>query len=63
MVTPDQHREQLRQLAAERERLEQAEPAAIVAALQAGVRQADIVRDIGRSREHVRRVARAHGIS
>jgi hypothetical protein len=27
------------------------------------VRQADIVRDIGRTREHVRRVARAAGIT
>ncbi|HEV7651317.1 MAG TPA: hypothetical protein VGP26_24470 [Actinophytocola sp.] len=62
-MTPDAHREQLRQLAAERERLAEAEPAAIAAALRAGVRQADVARDVGRTREHVRRVARAAGIT
>jgi hypothetical protein len=61
-VTPAQARTRLRKLAAERERLAADEPAAIVAALQAGVRQVDIARDLDRTREHVRRIARAHGI-
>lgn len=60
--TPDQARARLRELAAERQRLADAEPAAILDALNAGVKQADIARDLERSREHVRRVARAHGV-
>lgn len=61
-MTPDQAREELRRIATERDRLTEEEPAAIVAALKAGVRQSDVVRDIGRTREHVRRIARKHGI-
>jgi predicted transcriptional regulator len=61
-MTPDQHRAELRRIAAERDRLTEAEPRAVVAALRAGVKQTDIARDIGRTREHVRRIARAHGI-
>lgn len=61
-MTQDEARENLRRIAAERDRLAEEEPAAIVAALKAGVRQADVVRDIGRTREHIRRVARKHGI-
>lgn len=62
LVTPDEHRAKLRKLARERDRLTEAEPKAILDALAAGVRQADVAVDIGRTREHVRRVARAHGI-
>jgi hypothetical protein len=61
-MTAEQARAALREIAAERKRLAEVEPAAIVAALEAGVRQADVARDIDRTREHVRRVARAHGI-
>lgn len=61
-MTPDQHRTALQKIAAERERITEAEPAAIVAALKAGLKQAEVVKAVGRTREHVRRVARAHGI-
>jgi len=60
-VTPDQARERLRKLAADRDRITEPEPKAIRDALAAGVRHADVARDLGRSREHVRRVVRAHG--
>jgi hypothetical protein len=36
--------------------------AAIVEALESGVRQADLVRLTGLSREHIRRIARAAGL-
>jgi hypothetical protein len=61
-VTPEQARAKLRKLAGDRKGIAKAEPIAIVEALNAGVKQADIARDIGRTREHIRRVARAHGI-
>lgn len=55
-MTPEQARERLRYLAAERERNKAAEPEAILDAIKAGVRPTDIAADIGRTREHVRRV-------
>lgn len=61
-VTPDEARAKLRKLAKDRDRIATEEPLAVVEALRAGVRQADIVRDLGRTREHIRRIARAHGI-
>ncbi|MFJ1765082.1 hypothetical protein ACIOD2_32475 [Amycolatopsis sp. NPDC088138] len=61
-MTPDEARTQLRKIARERDQLTEAEPKAILDALAAGVKQGDIATDIGRTREHVRRVARAHGI-
>ncbi len=61
-MEPEAARKALRRIAAQRKRLADQEPAAIVAALKAGVRQMDVVDDIGRTREYVRRVARAHGI-
>lgn len=61
-VTPDEHRAKLRKLARDRDRLAEAEPKAILDALAAGVPQKDVATDIGRTREHIRRVARAHGI-
>lgn len=51
-------RRRLRKLAADRARAAQAEVDAIVEALRLGVRQVDVVRDIDRSREHVRKIAR-----
>lgn len=55
-------RRALRELAAQRRQAAEAEAEAIVAALRAGVRQVDIARDLDRSREHIRQVARARGI-
>jgi predicted transcriptional regulator len=54
-MTPEEHRENLRRVAAVRD----SEPAAALAALRAGVRQVDIAHDLGRTREHVRRITRA----
>lgn len=54
-VTPDQAREKLRKLAADRDRIVEAEPKAILDALAAGVPQKDIAADLGRTREHIRR--------
>lgn len=61
-VTPDEARAKLRKIAAERERIAEAEPQAIIDALNAGVAQKDIAADLGRTREHIRRAARARGI-
>jgi hypothetical protein len=61
-VTPDQARAKLRKLASEREHLAESEASAIVEALNAGVKQTEIALAIGRSREHIRRVARAHDV-
>jgi hypothetical protein len=55
-MTPEQARARLRYLAAERERNTAAEPEAILDAIKAGVRPTDIAADIGRTREHVRRI-------
>lgn len=59
-VTPEQERARarLRTLASKRQRQAADEVAAVQAALQAGVRQADIARDLDRSREHIRRITR-----
>jgi IS5 family transposase len=46
----------------QRERANAEEVEAILAALRAGVRQADVARASGYSREHLRRLAREHGI-
>lgn len=54
-MTPDEHRAELRRLAADRDR----EGAAALAALRSGVRQRDIAADLGRTREHVRRLTRS----
>lgn len=54
-MTPEEHREYLRQIAAVRDE----EPAAALAALRAGVRQRDVATDLGRTREHIRRITRA----
>lgn len=54
-MTPEEHREHLRAIAAARDE----EPAAALAALRAGVRQRDVADDLGRRREHIRRIARA----
>lgn len=61
-VTPDEARTKLRKLARDRERIAEAEPQAILDALAAGVPQKDIAADLGRTREHIRRAARANGI-
>lgn len=58
----EEARKALRRIAAQRRRLTDQEPAAIVAALNAGVRQMDVAEDIGRTREYIRRVARDNGI-
>lgn len=55
-MTPDQHRAALRKIAKERDRIEKAEPAAILAALAAGVPQKDVAAELDRTREHIRRV-------
>ena len=54
-MTPEEHCEHLRHIAAVRDE----EPAAAVAALRAGVRQRDVAAALGRGREHIRRIARA----
>lgn len=51
-------RRKLRKLATDRVKAVQREADAIVEALRAGVRQVDVARDIDRSREHVRKIAR-----
>lgn len=51
-------RRKLRKIAADRVKAAAAEIEAIVDALRVGVRQVDVVRDIDRSREHVRKIAR-----
>jgi hypothetical protein len=51
-------RRRLRQLAVARTKAARLEADAIVEALRAGVRQVDVVRDLDRSREHVRKIAR-----
>ncbi|MFD5089363.1 hypothetical protein ACFWMR_02090 [Amycolatopsis thailandensis] len=61
-MTPDEARAKLRKLAKERDRIAEAEPKAIIEAIGAGVPQKDIAADLGRTREHVRRAARANGI-
>lgn len=61
-MEPEEARKALRRIAAQRRRLADQEPAAIVAALKAGVRQMDVAEDIGRTREYIRRVARDNGI-
>lgn len=61
-LTPDQHRTRLRAVAWQWRRLNEAETVAIVAAFHAGVRPTDMVIDVERSREYLRRVAREHGI-
>lgn len=55
-MTPDQARARLVYLAAERESNAASEPEAIIDALKLGVRITDIASDIGRTREHVRRI-------
>ncbi len=62
MDAQEEARKKLRRLAAQRRRIADQEPAAIVEALKAGVRQMDVAEDIDRTREHIRRIARAHGI-
>lgn len=56
------HTKQITEAVAARKQAEAAELAAILAALRAGVRQADVVRASGYSREHLRRLARDNGI-
>ena len=62
--TPAQRaaRARLREIAAARQKAEEGEAPAVIDALKAGVRQVDIARDLDRGREHIRRIARAHGI-
>jgi predicted transcriptional regulator len=55
-------RTRLREIAAARKLVEEGEAPAIIAALEVGVRQSEIARDLGRGREHIRRIARANGI-
>lgn len=51
-------RRRLRKFATDRARTARAEVDAIVDALRLGVRQVDVMRDVDRSREYVRRIAR-----
>ncbi|MFD6073533.1 hypothetical protein [Amycolatopsis lurida] len=62
--TPEQQaaRARLRDIAAARRKAEGGEAPAVIAALNVGVRQADIARDLERGREHIRRIARDAGI-
>ena len=53
-------RERLRTIAAARKKATADERAAVLDALEAGVRQADIARDLERSREHIRLIAKDH---
>lgn len=53
---------QVRDAVTAREQAEAAELEAILAALRSGVRQADVARASGYSREHLRRLAREHDI-
>lgn len=62
MDEQEEARRKLRRIATQRRRLAEQEPAAIVEALKAGVRQMDVAADIGRTREHIRRIARDNGI-
>jgi Arc/MetJ-type ribon-helix-helix transcriptional regulator len=52
----------LREVAESRARIADDETAQILAALRAGLGPVEIGRLVERSREHVRKVARAHGI-
>lgn len=61
MPNADDALKRLRKVATTREWLEAEEPAAIVAATEAGVPQSDIAQALGRTREHVRRIQRANG--
>ncbi len=61
MSTPDPT-ERLRSAVTKRGEAETEELAAILDALRSGVRQADVVRITGYSREHLRRLARENGI-
>lgn len=56
------HLDRVTHATAARKKAEAKEVDAIVDALRADVRQADLVRVTGYSREHIRRLARAHGI-
>lgn len=60
MEDQEEARKKLRRLAAQRRRLADQEPVAIVEALKVGVRQMDVAADIGRTREHIRRIAMKH---
>lgn len=62
--TPEQQhaRARLREIAVARRTAEEGEAPAVITALKAGVRQTVIARDLERGREHVRRIARTHGI-
>lgn len=51
-------RRKLRRFAADRAKTAQAEVDAIVDALRLGVRQVDVMKDVDRSREYIRRIAR-----
>lgn len=51
-------RRKLRRFATERAQTAQAEVDAIVDALRLGVRQVDVMKDVDRSREYIRRIAR-----
>lgn len=64
MTSPEaqQARQRLRKLARDRQRIEDTEDDAIADALRAGVRQVDVAQDIGRTREHIRRIAKRYGI-
>lgn len=53
----------LRNRAKARHRALDGEEADIVAALRAGARKVDVVKAVDRSREHVDRIARRHGIT
>lgn len=55
-------RDALKRAVALRKRGQKAERDAIVAALRGGLRQVDVMHATGRSREHIRRVARSAGI-
>lgn len=64
MTSPEaQHaRQRLRKLARDRQRIANAETTAITEALRLGVRQVDVASDASRTREHIRRIAKTHGI-
>lgn len=53
-MTPDEARAELRRIANARDR----EPQAVMDAVRAGVPQKDIAADLGRTREHIRRIVR-----
>lgn len=54
--------DRVREAVAARQRAEKEELEAILDALRAGERQADVARASGRSREHLRKLAIKHGI-